>query len=110
MKLINLTPHALNILQKNGEYLILPPSGQIARVRINSFSTGEIEGIEISYNEYEGMSIPVISPKTERGIVSGQFLTALKERFPEMSRFFYSPGELIRNDAGQPIGCKGLVK
>lgn len=108
--LVNLTPHDLNLLDEEGEEIVeLEPTGQVARVetaRVKDSTytrqpyiglptytqeTGEIVGLP---NEYGGAMY----------IVSGQ-VRAETDRADVAS-----PGELVRDDDGRPVGAKGLTK
>jgi len=102
MKFINLTPHRLNIQREDGSFLEIPPSGEVARVSSTISCVDIIDGIplhETSYGEVEGL------PPTKLGIVlivSGM-VESIVQRID-----VYSPGELIRDDNGRPVGCRGL--
>jgi hypothetical protein len=89
---------------EGNEVLSVPPTGEIARVSIENQLVSNAEGIEIyqsQYGQVEGLPAP------EEGTV---FIvsTLVRARVPERSDVA-SPGNLVRNDAGQPIGCQGLV-
>jgi hypothetical protein len=44
MKLVNLTPHAINLADENGQVVAtIPPSGMVARVAANQQVVGSIE-------------------------------------------------------------------
>ena len=105
MPIVNLTPHVLNIQAGDGAFLVLKPeSTPPARVACNSVFAHRFLGIDMvktTYGEIENL------PDPKYGItyvVSGMVLAALKGTRPDVC----SPGELIRDDAGKPIGCKGL--
>ncbi len=111
MKLINFTPHVINIVRKDGTTLTVPPSGQTIRVMTWKDSVGVLDGIECFTTPVPSTlnsdDLPKMEPG-ERGIVSMAALEAIKRDLPELAHCFFSPGELIRDDKGQPIGCKGL--
>lgn len=109
MNIVNLTPHQLNIYDENGkEVITLPPSGQLARIQVTKEKSEEMSRRETVYGipffntlvgEPEGLpeeSIDTIY------VVSGMF----RANYPRADLF--QPGELLRNEAGQPIGCIGL--
>lgn len=110
--LINLTPHVINI-HSNGEILSIPPSGITARVETLLEKKGELFGIDLYTSEYgdvvfkeNGQEVYFSDlPKNKYFIVSGMVLAALSSR---MNGHFFSPGELVRDENGRPIGCKGL--
>ena len=111
MKFINLTPHTLNIQRIDGSMLILPPSGVQCRVEVTRVETRVIMGVQISrpiFGEIENS--PPRGDANANGdlfIVSGQCRTALMEsgRYGDV----FSPGDLLRDGAGRPIGCIGLA-
>ena len=104
MKIINLTPHAINFVQEDrSPILTVEPSGQLARVSVHTETTGEIAGIPVTksvYGEVEGL------PEPEEGtiyIVS----SLVAGRVPERKDVFI-PNESVRDEKGRIIGCKSL--
>jgi hypothetical protein len=106
-KFINLTPHAINLICGP----TFAPSGNVARVKVtrqacfrNYSDEGENEK-EITFyapsvGEVEGL------PDTEDDtylIVSAMVRTALPNRLD-----LVSPGNLVRDDNGNVIGCDGF--
>jgi len=104
MELVNLTPHTLNILRADGSEIKLKSEG-LARVASSSWATGFVDGIsvyETSFGEVEGL------PEERHDtylVVSRLVLQAAENR-----KDLLSPGQLVRNEAGQPIGCQGLSR
>ena len=101
MKFVNLTPHALNIVTED-ETRTIEPSGGIARIATSSTLVGSMDGIPLHKMEYgaiEGLPDP---NGKDLFIVSGM-VAAQCQRSD-----VFSPGELVRDDAGKPIGCRGL--
>jgi hypothetical protein len=106
MNFINLTPHALNIFDSQGENLVieLPPSGSVARVSSSYQQVGEESDVPLFVTEYgdvEGLPEPASDTIC---IVSLLVRAALPDRID-----LASPGDLIRDDQGHPVGCKGLT-
>lgn len=106
MNIVNLTPHTINIVNAAGEsVLAVPPSGVVARVRVTRDQVGEVDGVPLyktTYGEPEGL------PEPQSGtiyVVSALFRAAVPERDD-----VWQPGELLRNDAGQVVGCVGLQR
>jgi hypothetical protein len=104
MNFVNLTPHTISICNASGEVVMaLPASGSVARVASSSVSRESGLGFDfnsVSYGEVSGL------PDATDGImlvVSAMVRSALPER-----KDLASPGELVRNAEGQPVGCKGL--
>jgi hypothetical protein len=106
-RIINMTPHPINIMAEGGTTITLPPSGALVRVRVTREVAGYIchDGAEIplhrtSYGAVEGLPAP------EPGTL---YIVSLAVRAACPGRMdLASPGELVRDAAGQPIGCRGL--
>ena len=94
----NYTPHTINETTTGVSF----PSEGIARISTNSQHVGEANGIPfftVTLGHVEGLPTP------ERDtfiIVSGMVFDA-SDRDD-----LVAPGDLIRNDEGNPIGCKGF--
>lgn len=115
MRLINATPHAVNILGAQGELLLdLPPSGLVLRCETRTQPWGDLT--------VEGRAVPVTRTvlgevRTEDGdplpapqpgvayVVSALVRLAAPERDD-----LFSPGPLVRNGAGVVTGCLGLSR
>jgi len=110
MKFINLTPHTIKITdgQNNGPWY--PASGQVARVQVTRQTVLILEDekepwhstriYSPSFGEVEGL------PEKQPGvmlIVSALVRNALPDRDD-----LVSPGNLVRNEHGEVIGCDGF--
>lgn len=109
----NVTPHEINVIVE-GETITIPRSGTVWRVGTESKSIAKIVDVDTGFKipivveETTGFEFGGIPPVSGRHyIVSRPMATALKEA--GQPGHFYVPGELVRNDQGQPIGCKNLV-
>lgn len=102
---VNLTPHNVKVFNTLTECFSFPASGTVARVDVSAHHvtvTGEgIELLRTVPGEVTGLPDPV--PGTWF-IVSALVRLALPDRSD-----LVSPGELVRDTAGQPIGCRGLI-
>lgn len=108
---VNLTPQVINIYVrgpglKSIELIkSIDPDGNIARVNIhNEYQYTTTDGVPYFKNFYghvTGLPNPV---KGTVFIVSTQVRLAVEERIDVAS-----PGELIQDINGQPIGCYGLI-
>ena len=103
---INLTPHTLNIHTDDG-VVNVAPSGEVARCRVTFTPDGEVAGIPVSlasFGEVTGLPSPFVGISF---IVSGMVAShpAVAGRAD-----VFAPGELVRDGAGRPIGCKGLKR
>jgi len=119
-KIINLTPHEVSIIGTSGEVeLVIPPPGRVARVETTYIPRGplDIEGAtpgddmgwaEISiYRAEVGkvIGLPDLNPAEDTYyIVSKAVFDAVPGR-----RDVLAPGELVRDEQGRPVACKGLV-
>jgi hypothetical protein len=104
--LVNLTPHALNIIVDD-EIIVLRPSGEIARVSTVSTPMDPVDGIPVvltGYAEVEGLPEP--QPDTyyivSRLVLNANAISGRQD--------VLAPGELVRDDDGKPIGCNGLSR
>ena len=107
--MLNRTEHKVtifNIVGVNTPDMVLEKyTGEPIRVSCESRKVGTIEGVDIYenvYGEVTGL------PEYVEGVfyvVSAMVRQALPER-----KDLLSPGQLIRNEEGQPIGCLGLVR
>ncbi len=105
MQLVNLTPHVVRIFGQDGETLLAEifPSGEVARCSVTSTEVGRVGDVPLFaavFGQVDGLPEP--RPETIF-IVSMLVRSALPNRVD-----LASPGELIRDASGQPIGCKGL--
>jgi hypothetical protein len=105
MNVVNLTPHAINIVDGEGkttrEY---PPSGQIARLASRIERDGCLDdGTPLSrqvFGQPEGLPDPAGDTAY---IVSQLVVGAAPDR-----RDLYYPAELVRDSAGRVVGCGSL--
>lgn len=123
MKIVNLTPHTINILRDGPsgyeKILDIAPSGQVARLEVNREEVDNItfaNGRSVSPGDdsFGGIAFyksifgkPSDLPAQEDGtihIVSSLFRSGFDRDD------LWVPGELIRNDNGIPIGCLGLSR
>ena len=103
MEIKNLTPHAINVFSCEKKLIeSFAPTGEVARVKVEQSLAGDIGGIPIykaTYGDIVGL------PEPKEGviyIVSGMVAAACPRHD------VFSPGELLRDDNGKPIGCVGL--
>jgi len=104
MKFVNLTPHMLNVHTSNGEVVMMPPDGTVARVSSTSIEiaggVGPFALAAIVYGEVTGLPLPVADTIY---IVSSMVADRVLDRDDVLA-----PGELVRDEKGNPIGCRGL--
>ena len=103
-KLVNLTPHQINEVTTRTAF---PPSGTIARVSVQYTEAGKVNGIPL-YKAVYGLVTGLPAPEDDTiYIVSGLVLEALQGSGRSDC---VAPGELVRDEAGKPIGCRGFKK
>ncbi len=106
MNIVNLTPHVLNVYKENGEWAAtVPPSGTTARIKVERKLTGERSGVPL-FETVAGECDELPAPQENTiYVVSGFVRAAVADRAD-----VFQPGELLRNDAGQVVGCIGLSR
>ena len=98
---INLTPHQIDEVQTKTSI----PSSGIARIRQNTELVGTIEGIQVYRTTFDPSTIEGL-PEPRKGviyIVSALVLNAVGNRSDCVA-----PGNVVRNDEGVVIGCRGF--
>lgn len=106
MQLVNLTPHPLNVFGLNGAVTTLAPAGKAPRLAVSREARPSFEAdgntfavVRPTLGAVEGLPAPV---KGTFFVVSALVAEAAKR--PDL----LSPGELVRDGAGNVIGCKGF--
>ena len=97
-KIINLTPHSINIIDKQ-----IPPSGKVARVSVTSKEAGTFAGIPLKIPTFgDVVDLPDPEPNT-MFIVSALVRSACPKR-----KDLASPSDMVRDEDGRIIGCRAL--
>lgn len=106
MRLANLTPHRLVVHSDYQDTITLDPEGTVARVQTTSIKVEDGDpGCPDLYIQEVGEVEGLPDPDGETlWIVSTLVRTSVPDRHDVAS-----PGELVRDDHGQPVGCRGLV-
>jgi len=102
-KIINLTPHSLNIKKIDGSIETIQPTGIIARVSSKVETVGEINGISITKQTF-GDVIDLPEPTEDTVFVVSRMV---KDRVPDRTDVLV-PGTPVRDDKGNIIGANGL--
>lgn len=108
MKLVNLTPHEINVRTEEGAEIKLPPSGQVARVATTDeiVSVIDMDGVPVQIWETTFGQLDLPEPVADTFFVVGRLvLQAAPHRNDLMA-----PGQLTRDDQGRPVGCRGLSR
>ena len=98
--LVNLTPHIISEVVSG---LKIQPFGTVARVSVTKTSVGNLEGCPLFTTETGEVTNLPDAQDSVWYIVSAQVRMALPER-----KDLLSPGDLVRDDEGRPIGCNGF--
>lgn len=127
MQYINCTPHEINIFgtESTASTTTILPSGTVIRVKSESVLSRTEDGIEfysVQYGKLEGMpdlrGIKEPTVLITSALVKNQVREYIRDyrdcpdeegegcSLPEI--MVCSPGELVRDEKGQPIGCRGL--
>ena len=106
---VNLTPHSLTIYrtEEDNNPIIVPPCGTVARVGYRATSSTTVDGVTVTRSMLTGVQG---LPEPEPGIwyvVSGMVVEHLGAWGPARPDVL-APGELVRDEAGRPVGCLGL--
>lgn len=101
---LNLTPHALNVHDLNGSVTTFPPSGTVARCSSTTTQVGEANGFPLFSTTF-GEVVGLPDPQDNVLLV----VSALVRQAVPNRKDVASPGELVRDEAGNPVGCKGLT-
>jgi hypothetical protein len=102
LKLVNLTPHTVSLHNDFG--ILEMPSVGVARVSSTQEELGRVVAIPLvraTFGEVTGLPDPVVGTLY---IVSAMVRAALPGRTD-----LASPGDPVRNEAGQTIGAKSLI-
>lgn len=104
MKFVNLTQHNLTIILKNGDGLVLPASGEVARVTFSTQQVDEIDGIPIFKTVYEPEVTGLPEPQDGTIFVVSSLAAQTAKRQDVLA-----PTQLIRDDDGQVIAAGGFA-
>ena len=100
MQIINLTPHTINEVTTGTK---IPASGRVVRLKLSTVKSKEIAGMPVFESVVESVEgLPEAQPDTYY-LVSAIVLAACPER-----NDLLSPGNLVRDENGQPTGCVGF--
>jgi hypothetical protein len=102
-KIINMTPHDI-VIVGDDKTRTISKSGSVARLNVTSKCCGYFDGVELASTAY-GPVIGLPDYQTDTLlIVSAMVRSALPNR-PDLA----SPGELVRDEKGNVIGCRNLI-
>lgn len=106
MKIVNLTPHAINFLREDNSVLAtIEPSGTIARASQTRETVGSINDIAVnqcSYGEVTGL------PDPQDGTI--YLVSALTAQACRNRDDVFITDDAVRDDAGRIIGCRAIAR
>lgn len=109
MRIINLTPHTVNIVDAEGNALRNFVSEGIARAAQTSVVVGELEGIELVKTTF-GAPVDLPDPKDDTYyIVSLATATAARDHGRTVADLLLT-SDPVRDSEGRIVGCKRLAK
>lgn len=103
MKFINLTPHKINLITKEGSAIIISPSGTIARCSVTQEKIGELNGVTL-YKSIYG-EVTDLPEEKEGNIYIVSSLVAGRVNRKDV----VVPCKFLRDDEGNIIGAEGLT-
>lgn len=111
-KLVNLTPHMVNIFTNEGDELFIPPSGIVARRACEEEVIGDFGGISVAMRTYEHIVYMRNKLEIKDFVIDPEKLyivsrICLAGRDTPIN--FFAPGALVGQD-GVNKGGKGLVR
>jgi hypothetical protein len=102
MAIVNLTPHAINLVGDNP--LTIAPSGTVARCAVTRQQVGAVDGIPVNHTAFgEVTGLPVARTGTYY-IVSALVAQACPDRADLLIT-----DDAVRDDAGRIVGCRALA-
>ena len=104
MKFINLTQHDLTIVLENGNDLVLPASGEVARVTFSTQQVDEVDGIPIFKTVYEPEVTGLPEPQDNVIYIASSMAAQTVRRQDVLA-----PTKLIRGNDGQVIAAGGFA-
>ena len=105
MKIINLTPHEVKVLNTDGEVVQSFPSEGVVRCQVTRQQEGEVNGIPINrtvFGEVEGLPEPQDDVVY---IVSAIVAQAAKDRGD-----LVIPDDAVRDEQGRIVGCRAFAR
>ena len=103
MQIVNLTPHAINFIGEDGNTILtVEPSGDIARVSVNTVTVGGVDGIPITTSVF-GEVVGLPNPQVGTIFIVSSLVAQRVQR-----EDVFIPNESVRDERGRIIGCRSL--
>lgn len=104
-KIVNLTPHAVNIIAEDGGLVATFPSEGVARATQHAERVGELNGIELVSMKF-GDPIDLPAPVEDTFFVVSIITANAAAACGRGTDDLLITADPVRNDAGQIIGCR----
>lgn len=105
MKIVNLTPHDVNIIGEIGEVVqTFPASGELARCSVSREQVDAINSVPVNrtvFGEVTGL------PEQQEGVV--YIVSALVAQATKRDDVLI-PDDAVRDEQGRIIGCKAFAR
>ena len=110
MRIVNLTPHALNLMPQgpDGPTVTIPPSGQVARCAVDrvQVDTVTVDGITVPVNQTRfGQVSGLPDPKPDTIFVVSALVAQAVPNRPDV----FIVDDAIRDEQGRIIGARALA-
>jgi hypothetical protein len=108
MKIINLTPHAVNIINADNTVITFPSEGN-ARCNQTTKKIGEINGIPLTETSF-GEVIDLPEPNPVFGVHFTYYIVSrLVMQACPLRADLLVPNDIVRDSEGKIIGCKSFA-
>ena len=108
---INLTAHDVTVVLADGQTMVIPRSGQEARLTEETVVVGEHAGAPLYATVYGGIYVKTADgglkdlPRRKKGVL---LIVSMPVRQKSRRKDLVSPGALVRNEVGAIVGCQGF--
>lgn len=107
MKIVNLTPHDIVVQRTDGSFITIPRDGTVARVETREAGSTTIQ---TEFGDFT-VSVKVCGPIVGLPTSADNTLFVVSKMVADWApgrNDILTPGELIRDDKGVVVGCKGF--
>lgn len=104
-KIINLTPHEVNIATNDGDLIAIPASGRLVRSPEIRIEAGAVNDLPVDIVKYRS---PGNLPPQTRGTIYIVSAVTLSSIHPYSRYDLFAPGKALRAKNGKQIGATGL--
>jgi len=105
-KIVNMTPHTVNVFENGEQVLVIEPSGEIIRLEEERMQVASVNGVSVYHQSYSDPAGTL--PTVETGVI---YLVSMKVATnPTVLHRtdFVCPGKIVLDDDNNRLGCDGL--